>query len=72
MSANHAAGMLKFARGLPEEDLLFLRVDITEPKVIDQWVSRLDEGLVTTIVASHEGAIVGYATDGRGGSARFA
>ncbi|MDE2977846.1 MAG: hypothetical protein OXU63_10045 [Acidobacteriota bacterium] len=30
--------VLAFARALPEEDLRFLRVDMTDPKVVDNWV----------------------------------
>ena len=36
--------VLEFARGLPEADLLFLRVDLTEPDVIDEWVGNLQSG----------------------------
>lgn len=54
--------VLKFARGLPEEDLLFLRVDLTEPEVIDDWVKNVESGDSTSLVAYDEDGLVGYAT----------
>ncbi len=46
--------VLKFARSLPEDDLLYLRVDITDPKVVDEWVSNLENHRTVTVLA--EGA----------------
>ena len=54
--------VLAFARALPQEDLLFLRVDLTEPAVVDQWIRNLEEGLSTTLVAFDQTGLVGYAT----------
>ena len=54
--------VLKFARGLPEADLLFLRVDLTEPDVIDDWVANLRSGHSTSLVAYDQDGLVGYAT----------
>jgi L-amino acid N-acyltransferase YncA len=54
--------LLSFARNLPEEDLLFLRVDLTEPEVIDDWVANLEAGNSTSLVAYDVDGLVGYAT----------
>jgi len=54
--------VLAFARNLPEEDLLFLRVDLTEPAVIDEWVKNLESGDSVSLVAYDENGVVGYAT----------
>jgi L-amino acid N-acyltransferase YncA len=62
MAAADRDAVLKFARGLPEEDLLFLRVDLTEPDVIDEWVSNLQSGDSTSLVAYDDSGLVGYAT----------
>ena len=43
--------ILRFARGLPEDDLLFLRVDITEPSVVDNWLSNIEQGTTLSIIA---------------------
>jgi RimJ/RimL family protein N-acetyltransferase len=54
--------VLAFARDLPQEDLLFLRVDLTEPAVVDEWIRNLEAGFSTTLMAyDHEG-LIGYAT----------
>lgn len=62
MSREDRDAMLAFARGLPEEDLLFLRVDLTEPSVIDDWVRNLESGDSTSLVAYDGDGLVGYAT----------
>lgn len=54
--------ILDFARSLPSHDLLFLRRDITQADQVDLWLRDTAEGLSTSIVALHHGAIVGYAT----------
>ncbi|MFT4195549.1 GNAT family N-acetyltransferase [Ottowia sp.] len=36
---------------LPEHDLLFLRRDISHPKVLDAWMRSLDAGEMTSLVA---------------------
>ncbi len=62
MSAADRDAMLAFARALPEEDLLFLRVDLTDPAVIDEWIRQLETGDSTSLVAYDENGLVGYAT----------
>jgi hypothetical protein len=36
--------ILDFARELSENDLLYLRTDITDPAVVSQWVQNLETG----------------------------
>ncbi|MEX2081048.1 MAG: hypothetical protein WEC33_05485, partial [Dehalococcoidia bacterium] len=36
--------VLSFARALSPDDLLFLRTNITEPGVIDNWLRNIEEG----------------------------
>lgn len=62
MTSDDRDAMLKFAQGLPQEDLLFLRVDLTQPEVVDDWVSNLETGHSTSIVAYDNDILVGYAT----------
>ena len=54
--------MLEFAQGLPAHDLLFLRRDITDPDVVDEWLRDIDDGYRTTIVAAESDRVVGYAS----------
>jgi RimJ/RimL family protein N-acetyltransferase len=62
MTAKDRDAILDFARQLPEEDLLFLRVDLTEPAVVDEWVANLERGLSTSLLAYEGRALAGYAT----------
>ncbi|MFV2090556.1 MAG: N-acetyltransferase family protein, partial [Pseudomonadales bacterium] len=54
--------ILGFARNLPQEDLLFLRVDLTEEAVVDDWMDNLQTGHPSSIVAYDEAGLIGYAT----------
>ena len=51
--------VLAFARTLPAHDLLFLRRDITEPKVLAAWASQLETGEIKSLVAMLDGEMVG-------------
>ena len=62
MGASDRDAVLKFARALPQEDLLFLRVDITEESVVDDWIENLESGRSTSLVVYDENGMVGYAT----------
>lgn len=62
MSATDKAGVLTFARALPEHDLLFLRRDITEAREVDAWIEDIGAGIVKSVLAVEGGAIVGYGT----------
>src|SRR6516225_1496164 len=54
--------ILAFARSLPPDDLLFLRTDITQPAIVDQWIADLERGDAITVVAETQGKLAGYAT----------
>jgi len=62
MDATDRDAMLAFAQALPQEDLLFLRLDLTEPSVIDDWVHNIETGHSTSIVAYDDTGVIGYAT----------
>jgi len=62
MTPGDADRIVAFARALPEEDLLFLRSDITDPKVVAQWVDNLGAGRTISVVAEASGEIAGYAS----------
>lgn len=60
MTPGDKDSILTFARALPEDELHFLRTDITRPEVIDAWLREINEGHTVTIVAEVEGRIVAY------------
>jgi L-amino acid N-acyltransferase YncA len=62
MGAADREQILTFARSLPPDDLLFLRTDITEPVIVDQWIVDIERANTITVLAETEGEVAGYAT----------
>jgi L-amino acid N-acyltransferase YncA len=62
MQASDRDAVLAFAQGLPADDLLFLPLDITHPKVVDGWVRSLQTSRTVTIVAESAGRLIGMGT----------
>lgn len=52
--------LLEFARSLDEEDLLFLRMDITRSEVVEEWLRQMEEGSRVALLAEKNGEMVGY------------
>jgi RimJ/RimL family protein N-acetyltransferase len=51
MTAAHEGEVLDFASALPAHDLLFLRRDITQPKVLGAWTRQIESGEITSLLA---------------------
>jgi L-amino acid N-acyltransferase YncA len=62
MEAADRERILSFARSLPPDDLLFLRTDITEPVIVDDWIADLKRGNSITVLAEAGKELAGYAT----------
>lgn len=62
MNANDRDAVIAFSQALPEEDLQFLPIDITHPKVVDGWMRSIGSGRTTTIVAEENGRLIGMGT----------
>lgn len=62
MSSDDRDAALAFATALPEQDLLFLRVDLTQPEVIDDWIASIESGDSISLVAYDDKGLIGYAT----------
>jgi L-amino acid N-acyltransferase YncA len=62
MAPSDREAVLAFAQGLPPNDLLFLRLDITTPEGVEEWLRNIDAGRTITVLAEVEGAIAGYAS----------
>ena len=54
--------IVAFAQGLSEQDLLFLRVDITQAPVVSNWLANIAAGDTVSLLAWAEDAVVGYCT----------
>lgn len=61
-SEGDQSAVLRFARDLSEDDLLYLRTDITDAAVVAQWAENLKSGHTTSILAELKGEVVGYAS----------
>lgn len=62
MTAADADAVVQFARSLPADDLLFLRIDITDPRVVEGWVHNIAAGHTVTVLAEVSGELAGYAS----------
>jgi L-amino acid N-acyltransferase YncA len=62
MEAADKQKVLSFAQSLPLDDLLFLRTDITEPALVDEWIGNLEKGATMTVLAQVDGELAGYAS----------
>jgi RimJ/RimL family protein N-acetyltransferase len=62
METSDREAMMAFAKTLPPDDLLFLRLDITQPEGVDEVVRGIASGRTTTILAEEGGSIAGYAS----------
>lgn len=62
MTAADRNPVLAFARSLAPEDLLFLRVDITDAAAVDGWIRNIEAGLSATLLAFDANGLIGYAT----------
>ena len=51
-----------YFQGLPLEDRLCFKEDVTDPKTIAQWIYELDYDAVLPVIAQSNGRIVGDAT----------
>ena len=62
MNAGDRGALLAFADGLPDHDLLFLRRDIRDAEVVDQWIGDVESEQMTTLLAFADEEMIGYAS----------
>jgi RimJ/RimL family protein N-acetyltransferase len=62
MEPSDRDAVLQFARSLPNDDLIFLRTDITEAKTVDAWMRYIKDGRTISVIAEGDGKIAGYAS----------
>lgn len=51
--------LMKFYRSLPLDDRVYLKVDVTKRKVVEQRMELIEAGTIFRIVALHNDAIIG-------------
>lgn len=59
MNAADEAAVSRLAHKLPPHDLLFMRRDITAPKVMAAWLKSLEDGSITTLLATRGDEVLG-------------
>jgi RimJ/RimL family protein N-acetyltransferase len=62
MRAEDADALHSFFSAIPEEDLLFLRRDVTDRDVIESWARDVSDGRTFTLLAEQDGRVVGEAS----------
>jgi L-amino acid N-acyltransferase YncA len=62
MEADDLDEIIDFAKGLPADDLLFLRTDITDRHVVKAWVDAIKNGHTITLLAEVDGELAAYAS----------
>lgn len=62
MTAAERDDIIELARSLPQGDVLFLRMDITDARNIDEWVRNIEAGRTVTVLAYDEGRLAGWAS----------
>lgn len=60
MRKGDKSAVLAFARSLPENDIAFLRMDITRPKILSEWISNIEAERTVTVLAIVDKRVVGY------------
>jgi len=53
--------VLEFARSLPKQDIMFLRMDITDPRNVDEWINNIEHERTLTVLAYDGDQLAGYA-----------
>jgi L-amino acid N-acyltransferase YncA len=62
MTYEDADALHRFFTGIPEEDLLFLRRDVTDREVIESWAQDVAADQSFTLLAEQDGRVVGEAS----------
>ncbi len=53
------AAVAGFIQKLPTHDILFVRRDVTHPKVVTAWLASIAEGTITSLAARSNGELIG-------------
>ncbi len=62
MQASDRDEIIAFASGLPRLDVMFLRMDITDPRNVDEWIKNIEAGRTVTVLAYDGSTLAGWAS----------
>ncbi|PCJ65436.1 MAG: hypothetical protein COA73_02450 [Candidatus Hydrogenedentota bacterium] len=54
--------IIAFANRQSETDRAFLRVNIADPDIVDEWIDNIEHGRTVTVLAETENGIIGYSS----------
>lgn len=61
LGAKDRDALLKFTKSMTSDDMMYLRMDISQAEVIDEWLENTEHGRTITVLALNEDKeIVGY------------
>jgi GNAT superfamily N-acetyltransferase len=60
MRSDDVDRVLQLGRSLPADDLVFLRMDITDRAVVEGWAQQLERDRAVSLLAEAGGALIGY------------
>jgi L-amino acid N-acyltransferase YncA len=60
MKPGDGARLLEFARSLDEDDILFMRMDLTRQDAVDEFVGQIGDGSRVALIAERDGRMVAY------------
>jgi len=59
LAPTEGAAVAAFVQKLPTHDLLFVRRDVSHPKVVTAWLDSIAQGSITSLAARCDGELVG-------------
>lgn len=62
MSRANLDEVVAFARDLPHPDVMFLRMDITDPRNVEEWIKNIEAGRTVTVLAYDGDRLAGWAS----------
>jgi RimJ/RimL family protein N-acetyltransferase len=62
MGAAQRDEIIEFAGELPRRDVMFLRMDITDPRNVDEWIKNIAKGRTVTVLAYDGDKLAGWAS----------
>ena len=54
--------LIDFFKSMPEDDMIYLRDEVKDPRVVKHWCENLDYEIILPLIADLEGKIIGDAT----------
>lgn len=60
MGPSDKDAIMELARRQSERDRAFLRTDVADPRVVDDWIANIGRGRTVTVLSEIDGRVAGY------------